>query len=195
MTYMAGILLAAGFSRRFGAGDKLMHVLADGRPLALAAAHNLLQVLPFTVAVVRPGNVALAELLASAGAHVVDCEAHAQDMSASLSTAVRHAAGLNSAVHGFVIALADMPYIQPHTINRVAAALTVGAGIVVPTYRQQRGHPVAFAAKFRSELENLSGDEGARSIVRRHQHEVRLLECDDAGIVADIDTPSDLRAL
>lgn len=195
MTTTAGILLAAGFSRRFGAADKLMHGLSDGRPLALAAAHNLLQALPLTIAVVRPDNLALAELLTAAGAHVVHCAAQSQDMSASLSTAVRHAAGLSPTTDGYVIALADMPYIQPQTIGSITAALTGGAGIVVPTYRQQRGHPVAFAAKFRSELESLSGDEGARSIVRRHQEEVCFLKCDDPGVVADIDTPSDLRAL
>lgn len=194
MTNIAGILLAAGFSRRFGVADKLMHRLSDGRPLAQVAAQNLLQALPFTVAVVRPGNLALAELLTAAGAQVVYSAADARDMSASLAAAVRHAAKSKPAVAGFVIALADMPYIRPQTIGNIAAALAGGNGIVVPVYRQQRGHPVAFAAKFRGELERLSGDEGARSIVLRHPHEVCLLECDDPGIVADIDTPSDLRA-
>lgn len=195
MIDMVGILLAAGFSRRFGVADKLMHGLSDGRPLALAAAQNLRLALPRTVAVVRPDNRALAELLTAAGVSVVYCATHAHDMSASLSTAVRHAASLRPVADGYVIALADMPYIQPQTIRRIADALANGAGIVVPVYRQQRGHPVAFAAKFRSELESVQGDEGARSIVRRHQDEVCLLTCDDAGIVADIDTPSDLRAL
>ncbi len=46
--------------------------------------------------------------------------------------------------------------------------------------------------KYKDELQNLQGDEGARSLIKRYQSEVQLLECDDAGILADIDTPEDL---
>jgi len=48
-----GILLAAGFSRRFGA-NKLLHPLADGIPIALAAARRLRAALPEVLAVVNP---------------------------------------------------------------------------------------------------------------------------------------------
>ena len=86
-----------------------------------------------------------------------------------------------------------MPYIQPETISAVANALHSGASIVVPTYQQQRGHPVAFAVKYKEELFNLRGDEGARAIIKRYQTEVELLERDDPGILADIDTLDDLQ--
>ena len=187
-----GILLAAGFSRRFGAEDKLMHRLPDGRPLALAAAHNLLAALPRTVAVVRPQAPALQTLLAAAGAEVVVCAPTSTAMADSLATAVNRAACHAEAAGGYVIALADMPFIQPATIAAVAAALAAGARIAAPRYREQRGHPVGFAADLREELERLHGDEGARSVLQRHRREVHLLEVDDAGILADIDTPRDL---
>ncbi|HWV63362.1 MAG TPA: nucleotidyltransferase family protein [Oxalicibacterium sp.] len=186
-------MLAAGFSRRFGASDKLMHVLGDGTPVALKAAQNLLQALPLTIAAVRADNAALSNLLADAGVEVIHCAEHQRDMSDSLAAAIRHAANFSEADDGFVIALGDMPYIRPATIAGVAAALADGAAIAMPIYRQQRGHPVAFSARCRTELENLCGDEGARAIVRRYQSEVSLLECDDAGILADIDTPTDVR--
>ncbi|HEY0562045.1 MAG TPA: hypothetical protein VGD04_01845 [Methylophilus sp.] len=57
---MIGILLSAGFSRRFGPVDKLLHFLSDGRPialalaLALASAENLIKAIPISIAVVRP---------------------------------------------------------------------------------------------------------------------------------------------
>ena len=74
----------------------------------------------------------------------------------------------------------------------VADALVAGAPIAAPCYRQQRGHPVGFAAGMREELENLHGDQGARSVLQRHRQAMRLLEVDDPGILADIDTPRDL---
>lgn len=192
---MIGILLAAGFSRRFGQSNKLLQTLPDGRQIGLAAAENLIQAVPLTIAVVRPDNKELAELLQNAGLEIVFC--HAQEMADSLSTAIRYSANFadtssNKTSEGYVIALADMPYINPLTISTVAQEISAGAAIAVPTYQSQRGHPVGFSVRFRNELEQLSGDEGARSILKRHADEIKLLACDDAGILADIDTPADL---
>lgn len=190
---MVGILLSAGFSRRFGSADKLLQLLPDGRPIALASAESLIKAMPISIAVVRSENIVLAELLLNAGLKVVFCNENDQEMADSLSTAIRSSTSLEAANDGFVIALADMPYIEPATIKIVATNLSTGAAIVIPTYQGQRGHPVGFSAKFRSELENLQGDEGARSIIRRYPDEVELLQCDDAGILADIDTQADLK--
>lgn len=190
---MVGILLAAGFSRRFGSVDKLLQPLPDGRSIALTSAENLIKAIPTSIAVLRPENKVLSELLLNAGLKVVFCSENEQEMADSLATAIRFSAKLEAANGGFVIALADMPYIQSATISAVANKLSVGASIVIPTYNSQRGHPVGFAAKFRHELENLHGDEGARSIINRYPNEVKLLQCGDAGILADIDTQADLR--
>lgn len=190
---MVGILLAAGFSRRFGAADKLLQRLPGGRSIALTSAEHLIKAIPTSIAVVRSENKTLTELLLGAGLNVVLCNENALEMADSLATAVRYSANFEAAHDGFVIALADMPYIQPNTISAIASKLKAGAAIVIPTYNGQRGHPVGFAAKFRNELEELHGDEGARSIIKRYPDEVQLLPCDDAGVLADIDTPADLK--
>jgi molybdenum cofactor cytidylyltransferase len=190
---MLGILLSAGFSRRFGADDKLLQPLPDGRPIALTAAEHLIEAIPECVAVLRPENKVLANLLINAGLKVIFCDENAQEMADSLVTAIRHSANVEVANNGFVIALADMPYIQSETIREVANKVSNGASIVIPTYQNQRGHPVGFAAKFRHELESLQGDEGARSIIKRYPNEIHLLPTDHAGVLADIDTPADLR--
>ncbi|TFW70647.1 nucleotidyltransferase family protein [Methylotenera oryzisoli] len=190
---MIGILLAAGFSRRFGPSNKLLQPMADGRPIALASAENLMQAIPTCVAVVRPENTTLAALLQQAGLTVFACKENKQEMADSLSAAIRFSANFEAANHGFVIALADMPYIQPATISMVANRVNSNDSIIIPTYHGQRGHPVGFAARYRSELENLQGDEGARAIVKRYADAVCLLPCEDAGILADIDTPADLK--
>jgi len=183
-----GILLAAGFSRRFGATDKLLHPLPDGRPIALAAAHNLVQALPVSIAVVQPDNPRLAQLLQAAGLQVTPCAS--AGMADSLAAAVR-ACNRFPNVSGYVVALADMPYLRPQTIVAVADGLQQ-APICAPVYEGQRGHPVAFAAALRDELLALHGDEGARSVLQRYREQVRLLDCTDPGVLADIDTPADL---
>jgi molybdenum cofactor cytidylyltransferase len=190
---MIGILLAAGFSRRFGPSNKLLQPMANGGPIALASAENLMQAIPTCVAVVRPENTTLAALLQQAGLTVFACKENEQEMADSLSAAIRFSANFEAANHGFVIALADMPYIQPATISMVANRVNSNDSIIIPTFHGQRGHPVGFAARYRSELENLQGDEGARAIVKRYADAVCLLPCEDAGILADIDTQADLK--
>ena len=189
---MIGILLAAGFSRRFGASNKLLQPLPDGNPIALASAKRLIEAIPFSIAVVRPENSALADLLQDAGLKVFFCSEQETEMADSLSAAIKFSAAFSESSDGFVIALADMPYIDSKTTAAIATKLSEGASIVVPTYQGKRGHPVGFAAKFRVELESLHGDEGARSILKRYPEEITFLECDDSGILADIDTPADL---
>jgi len=184
---ICGILLAAGASKRFGS-DKLMHPLAGGTPVAAAALANLRSALPHVIAVVRPGAAMLENLLSEAGATVILCANADEGMGASLATAV----GASGNVAGWVIALADMPYILPATIVKIAVALAAGAAIVAPAYRGERGHPVGVSARFRAQLEASHGDEGARSVLKENPGLVKLIEVDDPGVCRDIDTPADL---
>lgn len=188
---ICGILLAAGAAKRFGS-DKLMHPLAGGMPVALAALANLRAAIPHVIAVVRPGVPMLENRLSEAGATVILCANADDGMGASLATAV----GTSVDVDGWVIALADMPYIRPETIGKIAASLAAGAAIVAPAYRGERGHPVGLSARFRAQLEALRGDEGARSVLQENAGLIELIEVDDPGVRRDIDTPDDLlRAL
>jgi molybdenum cofactor cytidylyltransferase len=191
---MIGVLLAAGFSRRFGQANKLLHVLPDGLSIGYASAKNLIDALPVSVAVIQPDNHELAGQLESVGLKVVACKIE-QGMAYSLATATQYAGMFAESSEGFVIALADMPFIRPATIEMVANRLSQGNPIVLPTYLGARGHPVGFAAKFRGELEKLQGDEGARSIIKSHQDAVHVFECEDYGILMDIDTQADLRVV
>lgn len=192
MNGIVGILLAAGFSRRFGQQDKLTHVLANGDAIAVSAAKHLIEAIPTSIAVVRHTSMALADTLTSMGYQLVFCEDQEQVMADSFTKGIRFASQLKNPTRGFIMTLADMPYIQPETIRDVGEALCNCHSIVIPTYLAQRGHPVGFSASFRDELEALTGDEGARAVIKRHPQQVHLLPTHDAGILMDIDVPSDL---
>jgi len=184
---VCGILLAAGASKRFGS-DKLLHPLAGDTPVAVAALARLRAAVPHVIAVVRPAATRLAHLLSENGATVILCGNADDGMGASLAAAV----SASDDVAGWVIALADMPYIQPETIAKIAGALAAGAAIAAPSYRGERGHPVGLAARFRPQLQALRGDKGARTLLQENAGLLTLIEVDDPGICRDIDTPADL---
>jgi molybdenum cofactor cytidylyltransferase len=184
---IVGVLLAAGKGTRFG-GDKLLATLDDGTPVGLMAARNLAAALTEVVAVVRPEDARLARLLAGAGIAVEACPTAWQGMGSSLAHAVR----ARPDAAGWIVALADMPKVRQATIRAVAAALEAGAPLAAPVYRGSRGHPVGFSAAYGPRLAALSGDAGAREIVRAERGRIVMLEVDDPGIVADIDTVADL---
>ena len=93
-----------------------------------------------------------------------------------------------------MIALADMPRIASDTILRIIAAVEEGAKVVAPVYGGERGHPVGFGAPLRDELLALDGDQGARAVLDQHRDAVRLIECDDPGVLYDVDRKRDLLA-
>ena len=186
---ICGILLAAGASRRFGS-DKLLHRLGAGTPVAAAALANLRAAIPHVIAVVRPYAPQLADRLSEAGATVILCANADEGMGASLAAAV----SASGDAAGWVVALADMPYIRPQTIEKVAASLAAGAAIVAPAYRGERGHPVGLSARFRPQLQALRGDAGARDLLKQHADLIELIDVDDAGVHRDIDTPADLQS-
>ena len=183
---IVGILLAAGSGSRFG-GGKLLHRLRDGTPIGVASLRNLKKALPEVIAVVRAGDDELSELLDSEGIVVTPCQDAHLGMARSLTCAIR--ASMNA--DAWVIALGDMPFIAPATISAVAGQVAQSGRIVVPAYRGKRGQPVGFGSRYRAELLGLEGDEGARSVATRHSQDVEIIDCEDPGILRDIDTPGD----
>jgi molybdenum cofactor cytidylyltransferase len=187
---ISAILLAAGSGSRFG-GDKLLHPLPDGTPIGVQAARNLLAAVPDVVAVVRPGDFPLGDLLEQEGCHVTFCPHAARGMGASLA----HGVGARRVADGWLIALADMPLIKSATIAAVLREMEAGRDLVAPAFRGERGHPVGFGKRFAAQLLALDGDAGARDIMAAHKSELTLIECDDSAVVLDVDTRADMKKL
>ncbi len=181
------MLLAAGDSSRFGS-NKLIHPLPDGTPVALAAAGNLLAAVPQSIAIIRQGQQQLGDGLSALGLQVVENPLADQGMGSSL------AAGINASrdADGWLIALADMPWIRPETITALVGRLNKGASMVAPVYRQVRGHPVGLSSRWRDDLLGLHADRGARQLLNDHPDELELIATSDPGVIRDIDLPEDL---
>ncbi|MBH2544473.1 nucleotidyltransferase family protein [Serratia marcescens] len=187
------VITAAGRGERFiqagGRGNKLNAGFADaaGERRSLFE-HTLRQALasglPVQV-VTRPDNL---PVLAACAANQVPVTLLA---CAGLGDSI--AAGVAATPHwqGWLIHLADMPFVGAEVFRQVANALRQHA-IVRPCYAQQPGHPVGFSALLRKPLCQLRGDNGARELLQGAA--VHLLPLEHPGVVQDIDLPSQLPA-
>ena len=184
---IVGLLLAAGSATRFGS-DKLQHALPHGVSIAVQSARHLKSELGRVVAVVRPDSDQLISNLKAEGCEVVVCESAAEGMGASLACAVRAAGEAD----GYLIALADMPFLRRTTIAAVRDALAGGAPLVAPYFRARRGHPVGLSHEFFHELVALRGDEGAKRLLAAHEKQMVKIPVGDPGALRDIDRPEDL---
>lgn len=138
----------------------------------------------------RPEQLELAGLLQAEGLETVFCAAAVDGMGHSLAAGVSASAD----AAGWVVALADMPFLRADTLRRVAGAVSSGAALAAPFHKGRRGHPVGFSARWRDALLDLVGDEGARAILSAHKADLCAIETDDAGCLRDVDTRADLPA-
>ena len=186
---VTAILLAAGFSRRFGSA-KLLKKLPDGIPVCIAAARALKQQVPNVVAVIRKDDDSLKAAFEEMSLQVVENPRADQGMGTSL------AAGVNATADsaGWLIALADMPWIEPATIGMLTEQLQQGASIVAPVYQGDRGHPVGFAHRWGQQLASLKDDRGASRLLDQYVNELVLLDTQDPGVLKDVDFPEDMES-
>ncbi len=188
------IILAAGQSQRFGS-DKLLHVLQYhevNRPMILHSLKPWLDVFDRINIVVRADNHVLIKMLEksefASRLTLITATHAAMGMSASLVAGIE----ANKKADGWLIGLADMPYIQSSVIIDSLKALKAGADITLPIFNSQRGHPVGFASQFRPKLLALSGDKGAKKIIASSSDQITFITSRDSGIWQDIDTHQNL---
>ncbi len=189
------IVLAGGSGKRFG-GGKLLASWRDG--LLIEAALDAAFAAPVRSVILVTGAdegvmpVALEYALREGEAtrlKIVHAHDHAEGMGASLRAGV---AALPADCGGLFVFLGDMPLIPPAVPAMLATALRKGAPAAVPIFENQRGHPALFGATLFSDLLGLTGDQGARSVLKRLGAAVAEVHATSNGILFDVDTPDAL---
>ena len=91
-----------------------------------------------------------------------------------------------------LIFLGDQPQIPSLVTNLVLAAWKEsGRGIVIPTVKQRRGHPVLIETKYKQEIKKLDHKKGLRTLSEQNKNDVFEMKCLIPEILRDIDTPED----
>ena len=187
---IAGVLLAAGRSTRFG-NDKLVALLA-GRPVMSYAAASLAAVVDELYVVMPPGSSGRASALADVRHRVVINEVVHGGMASSIAAGI---AALPAAAEAAVVALGDQPLVSVDVVRALLVAWrSSGALVVAPRYRDGRGHPVLFSRDCFQRLRALEGDRGAAPLLASFGSELVLVSVDEDAPL-DVDTPEILDAL
>jgi molybdenum cofactor cytidylyltransferase len=113
-----------------------------------------------------------------------------QGQLSSLQLAVRN---FNRETEGMLVVLVDHPLVREKTYRELfKSARANPQAIIIPTWQQQRGHPVYFSRKFFPALLETPMNLGARNVINNNLEFVHYLPVTDRGILQDIDTPEDL---
>jgi molybdenum cofactor cytidylyltransferase len=198
---IAAIILAAGSSSRIGAGrHKLLLPLGDRPVLAHVIAATLAsQARPIIIVLGHQAEQVrthIADLTTSPAVISIENPHYLQGMSTSLRAGLQaliqrentHQQAFHS-LDGVIILLGDQPLMTSHIIDTlITCKQTTGKRIIAPLYNGRRGNPVLFDASLFPELMEVSGDEGARSVIEHHRQEVATVELSDAMASYDVDT-------
>jgi CTP:molybdopterin cytidylyltransferase MocA len=181
---IAIVLLAAGQSRRMGQ-DKLLRRLPSGKPLLEDRINTI--VAAGTVPYVAVTNEAQkTKLVAETSAISVQISSAAPGMGDSISAVMRV---LPDDIAGIMILLSDLPDVTSDDLRALLSRFDGKTILRAATVAGKPGHPVIFPARYRPQLEALSGDIGARDLLKFEPVDLHPLPGQNA--VRDLDTPED----
>lgn len=181
-----GLVLAAGEGTRFGSDNKLLAPVG-GEPIVVRAVGTLLaaEVDPVTVVVGHEADRVRAAL-SKLPVRTVENPRYREGQATSVRAGIEALPGDAPAV---VVALGDMPFVDPGTVDALCRAYRAGSGTALAAAVDgQRGNPVLFDRQHFDALVDLEGDVGGRGILRE---EGVLVETGDPGVLRDVDWPAD----
>ena len=186
---VVAIVLAAGQASRFGSPKQL--ALWQGKPLLAHAVDAALASQVERVVVVLGANAANCRaVIADKPVEIIVNERWAAGQSTSMKAGL---AALPKTAQAAVFLLADQPRVTAAVINAVVAAYHQSrAPLVWPEYAGKRGNPVLFDRTLFAEMQQITGDTGARPVLQSHRHQAVRVPVADPGILHDVDRPTDL---
>ena len=193
---IGAIILAAGFGKRFGSDKRLAPL--NGKTVVETTVQTYLSVFTSLKVVLRTDDLELADRLPAQAERIFTDQAHL-GMGHSLAAAIP---GLDW--HWAFVGLADMPFIQPLTLQQLvdAAGVTkktilrpqLGPKLTSSAGDPPHGHPIGFHRTLFPALADLTGDRGARDLLKARFDEIEDIPLADPGILRDIDHATDLHS-
>lgn len=186
------IILAAGASTRMGAPKQL---------LPYQASNLLCHTVEVALATYQPIVVVLgayAERMQIEVSHfpvqVVENSQWSEGMGSSIRVGIQALSPWLEELEAVVIVLCDQPFVSAQIINQLVETYQItGQAIVASEYAGTLGVPALFSCSLFSELMCLSGNHGAKQLIKKYCEQVSSVTFPQGAI--DIDTPKDYEQL
>ena len=179
------VILAAGESKRMGS-PKMLLPFNGSTMIECVIANVTKSDVDEIIVVLGAEKEALIPLMGKW--HIEYCynENYKEGMLSSVQCGFKN---LPSGCKASLVFQGDQPLITSNTINTVINAyLSSEKGIVIPVYKNKRGHPLLIDMKYRNDIDKLSPDKGLRSLTYKFPADVLEVDTDESGILRDFDT-------
>jgi molybdenum cofactor cytidylyltransferase len=188
---ISGVILAAGKSTRLGRPKQLLEL--GGEPVLLHTVRNATSShLDQVVLVLGDSASEIADAIGEQGQGLAFNPDYELGQSTSLKLGLSR---IDPEAEAVMFLLGDQPQVSAEIINAVISHFRkTGGSIVMPSYHGTQSNPVLFSRELFPELAKVTGDQGARSVVRAHFSEVHAVEI-DADPPLDVDTEKDYERL
>ena len=182
---VTAIILAAGFSKRFG-DDKLLVKLRN-KPIINYVVDTVINS-NFQEIILVHRNQDIKKIVGTHNIKYIYNDISYKGMSTSLKCGL----SIASTTDAFMFINGDQPLINKDIINKLIKVFDEQTeSIIVPRYNGKRGNPVIFSSKWKEALMNVSGDIGGRNIIKNNPDEVYFIDISERICGIDIDTFED----
>lgn len=184
------VVLAAGRSQRFGSSKQLAEF--HGQALIQRALVSAGAVCGSRCVVVLGANwLEIARCIEPVGGFLVYNARHHRGIGESIACGTR---AVRAGAAAVLLMLVDQPLVPvTHLTELIDRWREQPDAIVASEFAETIGPPAIFPAALFGELEALSGDTGARSVIARHREQLLRVACEHGA--QDVDTRDDLERL
>ena len=184
---VCAIVLAAGLSKRAGAGNKLLNQIEGGSMIGRVVENVVSSGASPVVVVTGHEADSIHDVLKSCTVEFTHNPNFIDGMGSSIAQGV---AALPDNAEGVLICLGDMPHIQAETFQKLINAFDPekGKDICIPVLDGRRGNPVLFGRQHFDALKKIDGDRGAKTVTLSEAGSVIDVPVTDEGIFVDYDT-------
>ncbi|WP_192929578.1 nucleotidyltransferase family protein [Alkaliphilus serpentinus] len=180
---ISGIIMAAGFSRRFKE-DKLLKLVGGVPTIERVIKAAIASSLDEIILIYRNHEVKkIADRYAIKA--IVNENSHL-GQSTSMKLGIRNS---SKEAEGYLFMVGDQPLVESWVINRIIEEFkSSDKSIIVPTYGSRRGNPSLFSASLKESLLEIQGDTGGRGLIEALEDDVGFLPIEAEYLGMDVDT-------
>ena len=189
--HIAALIPAAGYSSRMGAFKPLLP-LGDGTVIDRVIGIFRTAGIEDIIIVVGYAKEQLIPVIEKQSVRWVENDRFEEGMFSSIRAGIKH---IGAHTEAFFLLPCDVPFVKPETFTKLVDAYQGTDRLIIrPCYRKRRGHPPLISASFIPFIHDFNRPGGLRALLAEHESDTYDVECDDEGILINMNTMEDYTA-